>query len=316
MTSRILLPFLFIVAIVFGACQSAEAPQNIPAITVAQSATATPSPTYTALPTYTLPPTWTPVPTDTPRPTPTSTPVPMLRLPNTPRPPAKAMPPPPPLSSITADVPSHVVTNRPRVTVPEIVPPTPLPLPTLSRTTLPTIAIPTLPPVVLATTPLTLPTPMAMSSPPSTPQPRHGTPGVDCGPNCSWDFVPAVTSVEWIDPPTVSGNGNLTLKVKVGENDRMTFPNQAGGGASNIALTNGGSQLYSMVIPPAPPGMTWNPTPGQWIADTYHLRARIFTVTARIDAWTASQQDLTLCLWTGGQGSANRVLACIPVARP
>ena len=163
-------------------------------------------------------------------------------------------------------------------------------------------------------TPIQKPAPTLVHAP--TPLPPTGTPGVDCGPNCSWDFVPAVTSVEWIDLPTVSGNGNLTLKVKVGEKDRMTFPNQAGGGASNIALTNGGSQLYGMVIPPAPPGMTWNPTPGQWTADTYHLRARIFTVSARIDARTASQQDLTLCLWTGGQGSANRVLACIPVTRP
>ena len=160
------------------------------------------------------------------------------------------------------------------------------------------------------------PTPTAMPSPSPTPQPRPATPGVDCGPNCSWDFVPAVTSVEWMDPPTVSVHGNLSLKVKVGESDRMTFPNQAGGGASNIALTNGGSQLYGMVIPPAPPGMTWNPTPGQWIADTYHLRAQIFTASARIDARTASQNDLTLCLWTGGQGSVNRVLACIPVTRP
>ena len=175
-------------------------------------------------------------------------------------------------------------------------------------------------PVVTASEPQAMatrsPTPTAMSSPPPTPQPRTGTPGVDCGPNCSWDFVPAVTSVEWIDPPTVSVHGNLTLQVKVGENDRITFPNQAGGGASNIALTNGGSQLYGMVIPPAPPGMTWNPTSGQWIADTYDFRAQIFTASAQIDARTASQNDLTLCLWTGGQGSANRVLACIPVTRP
>ena len=213
-------------------------------------------------------------------------------------------------------------------------PPTATPIPQPTSTPAPTTASgPTLKPTLTptppppTTTPVSQPTPMPVDTPTKrpptkgplpalTPQPQHGTPGVDCEPKCSWDFVPAVTSVEWVEPPTVSESGKLSLKVKVGENDRMTFPNEPGGGASNIALTNGGTRLYGMIIPPAPPGMTWNPAPGQWVADTYHLHALIFTVSARIDVRTASYKDLTLCLWTGGLGAANRVLTCTPVTGP
>ena len=203
---------------------------------------------------------------------------------------------------------ARITTRQPE---PTIIVPSPMPLPT--DTPAPTPA-PTATPI-----PRPSPTPTPTKHP-AVPTPTRtagsGMDSVNCGPNCSWDFAPAITSVEWIDPPTVSGSGRISLKVKIGDRDRMTFPNQPGGGSSNIALTNGLTTLYGSVIPPAPPGMTWNPAPGQWVADTYHLRDRIFTVSARIDSQAASQRDLTLCLWTGGWGSANRILACIPVARP
>ena len=71
-----------------------------------------------------------------------------------------------------------------------------------------------------------------------------------------------------------------------------------------------------MVIPPAPPGMNWDPTPGQWVADAYKYRGRTLTVAVGIDSSAAGQSDLTLCLWTGGRGPGNRVLDCVPVERP
>ena len=167
-----------------------------------------------------------------------------------------------------------------------------------------------------ASTPTSVSIPDVTKRPAPTPttKPQGKPDEVDCT-NCDWDFVPLVSGVEWLDPPKISANGGLSLKVRVGESDKLTFPNQPGGGASNIALTNGGTKLYGMVIPPAPPGTTWTPTPGQWIANTYQLDGRIFTVSARIDTRVASRADLTLCLWTGGKGSANRVLDCVRVAR-
>ena len=166
-------------------------------------------------------------------------------------------------------------------------------------------------------TAMLVPVPTATKRPfrPSPTKTQGAAEEVDC-PNCDWDFVPLVGGVEWLDPPKVLANGLLSLRVRVGEKEKLTFPNQPGGGASNIALTNGGTKLYGMVIPPAPPGMTWNPTPGQWVADTYHLRGGVFTVSARVDTRVVNQTGLTLCLWTGGRGSANRVLDCIMVARP
>lgn len=145
---------------------------------------------------------------------------------------------------------------------------------------------------------------------------KQGLKEVDCGPKCSWDYAPAVSDVEWLERPTVSVRGVLSLRVAVGENDALTLPNNPGGGASNIALTDGGTTLYGSVIPPAPPGMTWNPAPGQWVSDVYSYHDSILNIRATINPKAASQPSLTLCLWTGGHGTANRVLDCVPVSRP
>ena len=145
---------------------------------------------------------------------------------------------------------------------------------------------------------------------------QDGLDSVECGQNCSRDYEPLTSGVEWLEQPTVSETGVLSLKVRVGEDDLLTFPNQPGGGPSNIALTNGRGTLYGAIIPPARPGTRWNAEPGFWVADDYGLDVRTLTVVAQIDARAANQRGLTLCLWTGGQGAANRVLDCIPVERP
>lgn len=167
---------------------------------------------------------------------------------------------------------------------------------------------------VLAPTLTPVPIPDATKRPTPTPttRPQEETDEEDRT-NCDWDFVPVVTSIEWLAPPKVSVNGDLSLKGPLGEGDKLTIPNQPGGGYSNVALTNGRGRLYGAVDPPAPPGTTWTPTPGQWIADTYHLDRRLATASARIDTRVAIQADLTLCLWTGGRVSANRILDCIQV---
>ena len=139
---------------------------------------------------------------------------------------------------------------------------------------------------------------------------------VDCEPNCQWGFAPTVSDVEWVKHPTVSANGTLTLTVRPGKDDKLRLPGTSGGGASNVTLTNGRSKLYGFVIPPASPGWTWDPAPGQWIASRYLYDGLTLSVSARIPANAANQRDLTLCLWTGGRWPGNRVLGCVSVERP
>lgn len=137
-------------------------------------------------------------------------------------------------------------------------------------------------------------------------------PQVDCGPNCERDYKPLNSGVEWLEKPTVSETGALSLKVRVGDDDHLTFPNQPGGGSSNIALTNGSGTLYGAVIPRG----RWKSEPGFWVADEYRFDAQTLTVVSQIDARAANQRGLTLCLWTGGKGDANRILDCTSVERP
>ena len=140
-----------------------------------------------------------------------------------------------------------------------------------------------------ATSPLSVPVPtsdVAGTISAGNPQPakgdRQGLGEVDCGPNCSGDFVPATSNVKWLQPPAVSSSGVLSLEVRISEGDHLTLPGGFGGGASNIALTNGSSTLYGFVIPPAGPGFSWNPAPGQWTADVYQYRDKVLILQRQL----------------------------------
>lgn len=163
--------------------------------------------------------------------------------------------------------------------------------------------------------------PAVISDSSPTPHPNRQAAGtkqdlkeVDCGPGCDWDYAPAFTTVKWLQGPTVTETGILSLKATIGDNDPITLPG-TGGGASNIALTDGGTKLYGYVIPPIPAGWSWDPKPGQWVAETYTYRNNTLTVSARINPSAANHKGLRLCLWTGGSHANNRVLDCVPVQK-
>ena len=155
------------------------------------------------------------------------------------------------------------------------------------------------------------------ATPTRKPTPISNTDGKSlCYPKCDWDFVPLVSGVKWLQRPTVSAQNILTLSTQVGSENDLILPSVIGGGASNIALTNGGMRLYGSIIPPATGGWNWSPRPGQAIANVYQFQNGILNVSARISPDTASKPNLTLCLWTGGNSSHNRVLDCVPVRSP
>ena len=90
---------------------------------------------------------------------------------------------------------------------------------------------------------------------------------VDCR-DCQWDYEPAITTVKWLNNPSVTADGMLTVTAQLNESTRLILPGSRGGGASNIVLTDGGTRMYGVVLPPARGGWNWNPEPGQWIAQT------------------------------------------------
>ena len=160
--------------------------------------------------------------------------------------------------------------------------------------------------------PTRTPMPMPSEPPPTAAATQEGL----CDPKCDWDFVPLTSGVKWLQRPTVSAQGILSLSVQVGDGNDLILPGSTNGGASNIALTNGGMKLYGSIIPPASGSWSWTPRTGQSIADVYSFRDGILNVSARISAKIATQTNLTLCLWSGGTDAQSKVLDCVPVAQP
>ena len=142
---------------------------------------------------------------------------------------------------------------------------------------------------------------------------KNGLEPVDCR-NCNYDIEPLVGSVTWLEQPTVSKSGKLTLKAQLKEGIALTVPGIGTG--NNITLTNGAEVLFGTVLPPSGAGWSWNPSPGQWIAHIYNYRDNTLTVEANIDPKAARESSLTLCLWRGKRGNENEVLDCTKVNRP
>ncbi len=134
-------------------------------------------------------------------------------------------------------------------------------------------------------------------------------------PKCTLRYGPSAGHVKWLRKPAVSSSGELILAARIDEGHTLLLPDSGNGGASNIVLTDGGAALYGSVLPPSPPGWSWDPAPGQWIATRYEYRNGTLAVNAQIDHAASTHKGLTLCLWTGGQGAQNYILDCVPVDR-
>ena len=53
------------------------------------------------------------------------------------------------------------------------------------------------------------PGPGAITKPRSAPEnPEKGLPQVECGPKCSWDYEPALSSIEWLERARVTASGH------------------------------------------------------------------------------------------------------------
>ena len=141
---------------------------------------------------------------------------------------------------------------------------------------------------------------------------KEGLNPVDCS-NCAYDNVPLIGNVEWLELPTVTDDGVLTLRAGIRGGYTLTRPDFTNI-KSNITLTDGGKVLFGTVLPPSGSGWSWGDDPGLWIAETHSYQDNILSVRAKIDPKAANQEGLTLCVWTGGQTSEeNEVLACTKV---
>ena len=156
-------------------------------------------------------------------------------------------------------------------------------------------------------------TPSASSAPESSNASSQGRlEQVDCR-DCQWDYEPAISAVKWLSGPSITADGVLTLTAQLNESTKLILPGQSGG-ASNIALTDGGTRLYGTVVPPARGGWNWNPGPGLWVARVYEYDGTTLNVLAKIDRVAAGHRGLKLCLWTGGKSA--ELLDCVDVEQP
>ena len=193
-------------------------------------------------------------------------------------------------------VPKPTSTATPSVTYSylEIIPYTPVSVPTL---------LPTIPPTVVV---MAIPTPriIALATPTPTSRrleevPREPT-------SCISDYEPPWDYVDWLSGPTVSATGMLELSAKIDDGVELVVPGEQG--YNNINLTDDSSELYGSVVPPNQPRWDWVPRPGLWIAERYAYADRTLTVRAQIDPAAATHPGLELCLWSGGTKEQSQLL--------
>ena len=270
------------------------------------TATATISPTPTATPQPTATPnldstveariaaTIAALPTPTPMPQPTATPTPVPAPTATPTPIPTATP-----TMTPTPTPTSVPTATPAPT------PTPTPQPTPTPTPTPQ---PTPTPVPTATpTPTLAPTPTPTSD-------RMDE--IDCPEPCARDTVPFISYVDWVQKPQISANGELSLIAQIHDGHDLILPEGGSIWVSNIGLSDDKADYYGSVLPPSQPGWNWEPSPWQWIADTYTYQERTLTVIAQIDPAAAIHPGLRVCLWSGGAVSEAYILGCADIEQP
>ncbi len=187
------------------------------------------------------------------------------------------------------------------------------PIPTNSTNPVATVAV--MPTATPASAPTAASTPEPEPAPTSTPRPTLtptpiATPGrleeKECE-NCQLDYEPVFSLVDWVQKPQVSGVGRFSFIATIDEGYGLIIPGQ-NGGAANVVFSVG-SSLYGTILPPSEPGWSWNPSPNQWIADTYEYQDRTLTVVAQVAPAVATHPGLKLCLWIGGNEA--EVLDCV-----
>lgn len=153
---------------------------------------------------------------------------------------------------------------------------------------------------------------------PSTPTPMpERLEEMQCGPDCDTDYRQPWGYVEWVQRPSVSISGVLTLSARIDEGI-VFIPPGGNRGYTNISLTDTSvlgrdGRFYGSIVPP---GWNWVPNPGLWIASEYRYSNRTLTVRAQIDPAAAKHPRLELCIWSGGTREQNQLLDCVRVQQP
>lgn len=123
--------------------------------------------------------------------------------------------------------------------------------------------------------------------------------------------------VEWVQGPSVTSSGVLTLSARIGGRATLVVPSDDSH-TSNIVLivrtfaSGHPNSVYGFIMPPG----DWDPKPGQWVADEYRYADRTLTVRAQTDSAAATHLRLQLCLWNGGRHEESVPLDCIPIRQP
>ncbi len=157
---------------------------------------------------------------------------------------------------------------------------------------------------------------IATLAPTPTPVPKR-LQEVPCSPNCDIEYEPPWGYVEWMQGPSVSLSGVLTLTARIDERIDFITPDDDGG-YDNISLstrsaTGGTNPLYGSIVPPGP---NWVPEPGLWAASEYRYSNGTLTVRAQVDPAAATHHGLRLCLWSGGTREQNQLLDCKAIQQP
>ena len=199
--------------------------------------------------------------------------------------------------SIYAPVPTY--TPRPKPTSRPISMPTLMPTIPLAPTHRPTVIRFTVQPPRVTVVPAT-----------PTPESRR-LQEVDCGPNCTSDYVPIWGRVDWISPPKISENGVIELVAVLDDGIDMGVLGTEHGAQFSVSDSDG--NLYGTIVPPSISGQEWVPQPGLWIAERFDYVANTLRVRARMDPVAAIHPGLRLCLWSARAEGERSLLDCVPV---
>ena len=140
---------------------------------------------------------------------------------------------------------------------------------------------------------------------------------IECSDPCETDYEPLFSPLDWIEGPMVTASGELTLVVKLDEDNELPFRNHrdSHGQVLDVLLTESYG-YYGSVVPRLTDGTYWAPEPSLWVADIYHFRNRELTVRAQIDTAAATHDGLEVCIWTDAPEGSSDLLGCKRIAQP
>ena len=113
---------------------------------------------------------------------------------------------------------------------------------------------------------------------------------------------------EW-DSFMVEESGRISFEAR--PDDTFRVPDVTGAAVyANVNYYTEGGEPPKGAILPRTPGWSWNLDPGDVEARAFTYRQGILRVDATLDPAYTEAKGFTVCLWTGGTGGENKLLAC------